>query len=80
MSTYDACVHTQDGYNTNVYHLTFINYVRQFHHQNYAIIHTTAGSVTPWSIRCILMRNPGQLSSKTAKQSTGQVLLMYCKY
>ena len=30
---HNACVHTQDGYNTNVYHLTFI---RQFHHQNYA--------------------------------------------
>ena len=41
--------------------------LRQFHHQNYAINYTTAGSVTPWSIRCILMRNPGQLSSEIAQ-------------
>ena len=58
--------------------------LRQFHHQNYAINYTTAGSVTPWSIRCILMRNPGQLSSEIAqtKYRTGvvnalQVLVYY---
>ena len=57
----------QDGYNTNLYHLTFIKVkLCLFHHQYYAIIHTTAGSVTPWSIQCILMRNPGQLPSEIA--------------
>ena len=74
----------QDGYNTNLYHLTFIKVkLCLFHHQYYAIIHTTAGSVTPWSIRCILMRNPGQLPSEIAqtKYRTGinalQVIVYY---
>ena len=54
-----------------------------FHHQYYAILHTTVGSVTPWSIRSIMMRNPGQLSSEIAqtKYRTGvnalQVIVYY---
>ena len=70
--------------NTNLYNLTFIKVkLCLFHHQYYAIIHTTAGSVTPWSIRCILMRNPDQLSSEIAqtKYRTGvnalQVIVYY---
>ena len=52
---HNACIHTQDGYtyNTNLYHLTLK--LCLFHHQCCGIIHTTAGSVTPWNIRCILM-------------------------
>ena len=83
----------QDGYNAICTILYFYKgeimfiiriMLRQFHHQNYAINYTTAGSVTPWSIRCILMRNPGQCSSEIAqtKYRTGvvnalQVLVYY---
>ena len=76
----------QYGYNTNLYHLTFIKVkliICLFHHQYYAIIYTTADSVTSWSIRCILMRNPDQLSSEIAqtKYRTGvnalQVIVYY---
>ena len=81
--TMPASIH-QDGYITNVYHLTFIKVkLCLFHRQCYAIIHTTAGSVTPWNIQCILMRNSGQSSSEIVqtKYRTGvnalQVLVYY---